>query len=688
MNDLLLEIGTEELPAGFIPPVLAQLKDMAVKEFSASRIERGEIFTYATPRRLVLYVKNVSDKQPDLEKEVKGPPGKAAYDNQGNPTKAAIGFAKSQGIDVKELYLKPLAQGEYIHAMIREKGKDALQVIAEVLPGIVKKLYFPKNMQWDDSGLKFTRPVRWILCILGSQVVPFTIGRLAAGNITFGHRVLGKGPFTVSSCDNYFEIMEHNGVILKHDERRKLIEEQAGKLTEEIKGNIIQFEPLIDEVNFLVEYPTSFLGSFSPDYLTLPGEVLKTVMTKHQRYFTLGDKDGNIIPYFIGVRNGDTRGIDIVKTGNERVIDARFADAKYFFEEDKKVPLDIYLDKLKYIGFQKNLGNMYEKMERMRKLSKIIISLIGKSDLGKDVDRASHLCKADLASHMVIEFPELQGIMGGIYASLREREAVAKAIRHHYKPAFAQDELPPTIEGQIVSLADKFDSLVGCYGAGYVPTGSADPYGVRRSALGVIRLLLHGDLKIDITVLFDKAFDLYLEAGFKLRDKETAKPEFEEFLFQRVENYLIGNGYRYDVVKSVKRGALKDLKDTLARIEAITKIRDEAEFLILVAAFTRAYNILKKYFEGEAVFSNALLIDDAEKKLYEGYLKFEKGNKSYEEIMKDLSALRPAIDFFFDKVMVMVPETEIKNNRLALLDMIVKLYLDVADFSEIVIEGN
>jgi glycyl-tRNA synthetase beta chain len=695
-ENMILEIGTEELPAGFIPPALAQLKDMMVKELNSARLEFQHVITMGTPRRLAVFVENMSDRQSDVIKEVKGPPRKASYDGDGNPTSAAKGFAKSQKLDLKDLFVKTHGQGEYLFARVLEEGKSSIDVMSELFPLIIKKIYFPKNMYWEESLFRFTRPVRWILALSGSSVIPFKIAGLSSGRITYGHRFLSSGPIEVPCADQFKELLYNNMVILDHNQRKDMIEKEIVSLTESSGGTILNNPSLMEEVNFLVEYPACFMGSYSPDYLELPKEVLVTVMSKHQRYFAVTGNKGDIMPYFIAVRNGDRRGLDLVKLGNERVLDARFSDAKFFFHEDRKVSLDTYLPRLQSIGFQKNLGNMFDKSGRIKELTRFILTTMGKKELIKDGERSAEICKADLASHMVKEFPELQGIMGSIYAS-NESEEVQKAIRNHYKPAFSQDSLPGTLTGQVISFADKLDSVAGCLGMGFVPTGSADPYGLRRYILGIIRLLAHGYVEGCLLEFFYRAFDLYLQGGFALKDKKKVSDDFEDFTFQRLENYLLSAGLRYDVIKSVRHGALRNIKDTISRVKAITAIRDFPEFLSLVIAFTRAFNILKKSPADRAEFALNLLQEEEEKVLYSHFketsdeiqkLFLVPDMVDYPEVMSKLSSLRPSIDKFFDKVMVMVPDETLRNNRLSLLDMVVNLYLKVADFSEIVVEGS
>ncbi|HPZ08854.1 MAG TPA: glycine--tRNA ligase subunit beta, partial [Candidatus Eremiobacteraeota bacterium] len=630
----------------------------------------------------------------DVIKEVKGPPGKIARDESGNPTPAVRGFARSQKVEINDLFMKSTPHGEYVFAKIVETGRNAMEILTELLPAIIKKIYFPKNMYWEESQFRFARPVRWILALLGTQVIPFKIASLSSGRFTFGHRFLSAGPLEISSTETFRDILYENKVILSQDERKEMIEKQIKSLIREPGADILNNPSLMEEVNFLIEYPTSFAGNFSPDYLVLPKEVLITVMSKHQRYFTVLDTDGNILPCFIAVRNGDEKGLSLVRAGNERVLVARLADAKFFFEEDKKKSLQEILYKLKGIGFQKNLGTMLDKTNRIKELSRFILISMNKKELLPYGERAAELCKADLASHMVKEFPELQGIMGGIYA-LEEEEAVWKGIRSHYKPSSVNDELPDTLIGQVISLADKMDNVTGCFGAGFLPTGSADPYGVRRYTLGVIRLLLYGELEVNLLDLFYRAFELYLEGGFSLKDKKVAEIDFEDFVFQRFENHLLSAGYKYDVIKSIRKGAFINLKDTLLKIKALTIVRDLPEFDSLVIAFTRAFNILQKA-SFNLNFSTSLLIEEEEHNLYDNFKRtsneleefFNKPVIDYTEVMNRLSSLRTCIDRFFDHVMVMVPEDALRNNRLSLLDMVVRLYLRIADFSQIVVEGS
>lgn len=689
-EDFLLEIGTEEIPAKFMPGALAQLKDLAEKACDANRLNYRELKTWGTPRRIALYINKLAPEQQEVSQEVKGPARKAAFDSQGSPTKAAEGFARSQGVSVKDLIIKEVGGGEYVFAQKREIGRPTQEVLPELLPGLVTGLNFPKPMRWAFSELRFARPIRWLVALYGKDVIPFGLENIQAGRVTQGHRFLSKGPVTLASAGNYQNKLAKQGyVIVDQDERRKLIWEQIEDLAAREKGVVKPDSELLEEVVHLVEYPTALCGSFAKDYLELPPEVLITPMREHQRYFPVLNKRGKLSNKFITVRNGGEHGLDIVREGNEKVLRARLADAGFFYREDLKTPLAGYVERLKKIVFQETLGTVYEKVERIGRLTAYLAKTTGADKAAaKTADRAALLCKADLVTGMVYEFPELQGLMGREYAAKTgESPETAHAIFEHYLPRFAGDELPKTTAGALVSIADKIDTIVGCFAAGIQPTGSQDPYALRRQALGVCHIILAGKLPLRLSELVEQAYTAYQGKELRLSPAEV-RQETAEFFKARLRNIFMDRGISYDVVDAVLAAGFDQPDEAWARTAALAKIRADKSFAALLTAYTRATNLAKKAEGGKinpALFKEAVEID-----LYEAFAAIQReaaefGKQGdYLKWFRTATKLRGPIDEFFTGVMVMAPEEDIRRNRLSLLKAISEFYHQVADLSVLV----
>lgn len=687
MRDLLLEIGLEEVPAKFMPPALAELKQMAEARLTEQRISYDEVITYGTPRRIALVVKNIADKQQDLAEEAKGPAVKAAYDAEGNPTKAALGFARGQGVDVKDLYQKELNGGMYVFATKKAVGVATDDVLPELLPQLVCGIHFPKPMRWGYTELRYARPIRWIVALHGDQVVPFTIEDITSGNVSRGHRYLGTDHLTIPCAEDYVAVMEKDWVIVDQNRRQAMIVEQMNKLAEEAGGTVEIDEELLEEVLYLVEYPTALMGNFNPAYMLMPEQLIITPMKEHQRYFPVM-KGHHLLPKFITVRNGNAEHLDVVQAGNEKVLEARLADAKFFYDEDLKIKLEDNVEKLKSIVFQEKLGTIYEKMQRVQQGVTVISDLL---QLGDDVKeralRAAYLAKADLVSNVVYEFPELQGLMGEKYAFAQgEHPLTSKAISEHYLPKNADGEIPLTFEGLVCSIADKMDTIVGCFAAGIEPTGSQDPYALRRQAAGICSMILGRGVLVSLTALIQQAIEHY--PAEIVGDKVALCQRVYDFFEQRIRNVLNDRGFRYDVIEAVVSCGYDNLTETLLRAEAMNQMQATDTFAKVLTAFTRANNLAKKA-TGDTVHE-ADLVEDVEKQLWsdvqfaENAIAAQVQNRQYAEALTVISTLEESISAFFDGVMVMDENEAIKNNRLALLARVSKLSSKIADLTKIV----
>ncbi|MFB3925680.1 MAG: glycine--tRNA ligase subunit beta [Syntrophales bacterium] len=688
-RELLLEIGTEEIPADFLPGTLKDMDEIIRREFSAERIRHGRIRTMATPRRLVLIVSDVEERQEDQVLEKIGPAKRVSFDEKGQPTKAAIGFAKGQGIDISQIETIRTEKGEYICARKKIPGEETQVILPGILSRFVLGIPFQKSMRWMDLTIRFARPIHWILALYGSDTVPFRIGNITSGKKTCGHRFMSPGFFLVRDAKDYLAKIKENYVIINPEERKKIILDETARAAREVSGKALVMDELLEEVTFLVEYPTSVIGSFDSEYLKLPRDVLITSMVEHQKYFPVTDTGGNLLPYFIAINNTLARDPALVARGNEKVIRARLADAKFFFEEDRKIPLDEHFKKLKKVVFHSLLGTSEEKVDRFRKLAAWISDKINPA-LKADVDRAAFLSKADLETQMVYEFPSLQGIMGREYALLAcEKPDVANAIYEHYLPTSAAGELPRTDIGAIVSIADKTDTIVGFFGVNQTPTGAADPYALRRQALGIINIILDKRYSLGLEELIDESLAI-LQDKLKKPAAET-KAEVLEFFRGRFENRLISQGYPYDVVDAVLSRGVSDFVVSLEKIEAMREFKNHPDFEPLTIAFKRVCNIIKNFSRGAV--DPSLFETDAEKDLYRAFLEIRdrafafiaKGD--FSAALKEIARLRTPVDRFFESVLVMTDDENIRFNRLSLLEEISGLFYEIADFSRIVTEN-
>jgi len=686
MKELLLEIGTEEIPAGFIPEALVGLESLARRELEANRIDFNGMKTLGTPRRLVLVIESVSEKQRDEEIRKVGPSKQAAFDAKGNPTKAAIGFAKSQSVSVESLEVVETEKGEYICAVKREPGRPTFELLPSLLPTLITSIPFQKSMRWADVPIRFARPIHWVLALFGGVTIPFEMGGIQSGHVTFGHRFMHSSSIPVSDFHSYLQRMREAFVIVDPIERRERIEEEMVREADSVSGGILRDEELLDEVNFLVEYPIAMCGAFDREFLSLPKEILIHSMKEHQRYFPVVDEYGKLLPNFVCISNIAPRDRKVVAKGNERVLKARLSDATYFFQEDLKVPLEKRVEELKKVVYQAKLGTSYEKMIRFKALALFICERLDPK-LRASVERASLLCKADLVTGMVGEFPKLQGIVGREYALLSgERLEVAEAIYEHYLPSFAGDRLPSNPIGNIVSIADKMDTIVGSFGIGLVPTGTADPFGLRRQALGIIRIILEKRYPLSLAELIEESGDLLKE---KIEHPlSEVKSEVLDFFRVRYQNFLLDKGYPYDVVEAVISISFDELLDVQYRIDALREAREWKDFDSIVIGSKRAMNILKGSISKKEI-DPPLLSEPAENNLYRSFLEVKEkvgrllNKRDYRSVLLEMTRMKRPIDEFFDQVMVMVEDEAIRNNRLALLDEIGRLFLRVADFSKL-----
>ena len=684
-NYLLLEIGVEELPSRFGQTTLDQIENNLSKLLKEERVNFDNIDKYATPRRLTFVIKNLADKASDLEEEVKGPAKKIAVDEEGNFTKPALGFMKSKGLDPENIYFKQVGNAEYLFGTIKQSGKETAEILKNIIPTAIKNVTFPKAMRWGGKNMRFARPIRWMVALLNDNVLDVNLEGIKASNVTKGHRFLGEREFEVNSVEDYFEKLEKNYIILDQHKRKSMIKEQAIEVANSLGGEVELDDDLLEEITFLVEYPTAFYGEFEEDYVKLPKEVVTTPMKEHQRYFPVS-KDGKLLPYFIAVRNGDSHRIDIVKAGNEKVLKARLADALFFYKEDTKKPLESFVDKLQTVVFQAKLGTVYDKSLRIDKLSQTILNELNMSESAKNTQRAAKLCKADLVTNMVFEFTELQGIMGRDYAKVGgENEEVCQAIFEHYLPRYAGDILPETNAGIALSIADKLDSIAGFFAIGIKPSGSQDPYALRRQALGILSILLDKKLSVNLNNLINAALDNYSNLEF---NKEEVASQIVEFFVERVKNLFKDLGIRYDVIDAVLNNNLNDISDIHTRALELNRWLQKDELVEMLTAFNRVSTLAQK--ATIDIVKEELLKEDAEIKLYNGFKEIKLNvesllvDKKYNEALDAFATLRPLVDNLFDNVMVMDKDESVKENRLGLLKQIYSTMLTICDLSKIV----
>jgi glycyl-tRNA synthetase beta chain len=689
-KEFLLEIGTEEIPSRFINPALAKMKDIFTGLLASGRVavENGTIQTYGTPRRLVLYAPQLAERQQDISKEVVGPPKKVAFDSDGKPTKAATVFAEKNGIPVNALAFRTTDRGEYVVALIDEKGGDTAVWLEQALREFILSIPFQKTMRWMDKDIRFARPIHWILALWGGSVLNFELNGIRSGNLSRGHRFMSPGAFMVKDFKSYSLQTEPNYIVIDPEVRKQRIVQQSRELAQVKGGTVLDDPGLVEEVANLVEYPVAVMGSFNKDYLRVPKEILITAMREHQRYFSVVTSDGNLLPCFITISNTRAEDMEVVRAGNERVLSARLSDAAYFFDHDVTQPLGDRVEGLKKVTYQEKLGTIYDKTERVKALAAYLAGLI-KADKNAS-ERAAYLCKADLLTGVVGEFPKLQGVMGRHYALISgEDPRVADAILEHYLPRFAGDMLPASPEGVSVGIADRIDTITGCFSVGLIPSGSEDPYGLRRQSMAILNMLIERGLRLSLVDLISQACRQY-----RLKDKDTMKVGSEtlDFFRQRLAGMLASEGFRSDVVDAALSVGFDDPLIGREKVRALDALRTSEDYQPLVTALKRAGNILPKEFAGTV--NRSLLKQGAEESLYTAYMEIkdrvvEKAAKlDFRGALTDIASLRKTVDAFFDTVMVMDKDTEVKNNRLALLAGITGLFSGIADFSRLVLSGE
>ena len=684
-NYFLLEVGVEELPSRFVESTLAQIKENLEKSLTENRVDFEGIETYATPRRLTFVINKISDNQADLEEEVKGPSKKIAVDADGNFTKPALGFMKSKGLSESDVYFKQAGKEEYLFGTLKEEGKATAEVLKEVVPEAIKGVTFPKAMRWGGKNMKFARPIRWMVALLNDETLPVDLEGIIASNVTKGHRFLGAKEIEVNSIEEYFEALKNNYVVLDQNVRKETIKTQSEEVAKSLGGVVEIEDDLLEEITYLVEYPTAFYGEFDKDYVKLPKEVVTTPMKDHQRYFPVS-KDGKLLPYFIAVRNGGDNRLDLVKAGNEKVLEARLADALFFYKEDIKKPLESFVENLKTVVFQAKLGTVYDKTIRIETLAEDIVDSLDEKEILNDAMRAAKLCKADLVTNMVFEFTELQGVMGREYAKVcGENDAVAEAIFEHYLPRFAGDILPETKAGIALSIADKLDSIAGFFAIGIKPSGSQDPYALRRQALGILSILLDKKLDINLEKLVNDALDNYDNLEF---NKAEVVAQIMDFFTERVKNLFKDLGIRYDVIDAVLSSNLNSISDIHTRAVELNKWLQKEELVEMLTAFNRVSTLAEKA-ESDKV-DEALLKEDPEVKLNAGFKEIKAqvegflANKEYNKALDAFASIKPLVDNLFDNVMIMDKDEAIKANRLGLLKQIYDTMLTICDLSKIV----
>lgn len=685
----LLEIGVEELPARFVGDALNQLKNNMKGLLEGNRFEYGDIVAYSTPRRLAIIVEGLSDMQESLEEVVKGPAKKIAFDENENPTKALIGFMKGQGVDISSIYVNEYNGVDYVFAKAVKKGKSLEEVLIKNIPNVIKGINFPKSMKWGGKNIRFARPIRWLLSILDDKVLTFDLEGIVASNVTRGHRFLGHSRIEIGHVDQYVDVLKENFVIVDQEERKDIIKYGSERLVKERGGNLQQDEDLLDEVTNIVEYPMPIIGRIKDEYLSLPVDVVITPMKEHLRFFPVLDDKGRLLPYFVTVRNGNRDHIDIVIKGNEKVLGARLEDAKFFYMEDMKQPLSSYVEGLDKITFQEKLGTLLDKTKRVQKLGeKIGAYLEVGEETKKNINRAGYLSKADLVTKMVSEFTELQGKMGMEYAkSSGENEIVSLAIYEQYLPRFSDDELPTTTAGAVLSMADKMDTIAGLYAVDIHPTGSQDPFGLRRMALGIINIIIDRKLSLSMRELIENALYIYVDINSLAFDYDKVRDEVIEFFNGRIRSMFIDMGIRYDIVDAIIASNIDDIYDMKIRARKLNDWLKKEGLTEILHAFNRVANLSEKAVSDEV--KRDLLTED-EIELYESFNAIEEkveasiAKKEYDKALDFLAILREPIDNFFDKVMVMTEDEKLRNNRLGLLKKIHDTMIQICDLSKIV----
>jgi glycyl-tRNA synthetase beta chain len=690
MKTLLLEIGAEEIPAGYIQPALQALSENLVKKLSAHRITCGTTRTFGTPRRLAVEISDVSEKQDSITSKVMGPPVKVGFDENGQPTVAAQKFAEKVGLPVSRLTTQETPKGSYLCAKVTERGVTTKTILKKVLPQAILSVPFPKTMRWSNMSLAFARPIISILALLGEQIIPFQLERLKSGRWTYGHSTMAPKKLKLKSSLEYIETLRSAQVIADFEERKQLVSKGIADATKEAGGNILEDPELLDIVTNLVEYPVAAAGSFDKSFLELPREILITSMREHQKYFAVTDRQENLMPFFVAVNNTRPKDLSLVKKGHERVLRARLEDARFFYRSDLTDSMDTWREKLQRVLFQAKLGSVYDKVERIIKLTDFLCNYLSvENETTAQALKAATYCKADLVSQVVGEFPKLQGIMGRVYAQAAGMPTdVATAIEEHYRPLYSGGKLPETLIGAMVAMADKIDSICGCFCVGLIPTGAADPYALRRQSIGILQIILSQDLAIPLGSLIDASVALFSEK--QNMSSKNISEEVLTFFKNRMAHLLSEDGFSKDVIASVLSTPVNQIPHVWAKVAALEALKNRPDFEPLASAFKRVVNIIKKAdpLEGQKVEEN-LFETPSEASLYTTYQKVKQtvlealDRGQFEKALLAVASLRKDVDEFFDAVLVMAEDKRIRENRLGLLRCIADLFSKLADFSKI-----
>jgi len=697
MDNLLLEIGSEEIPAGYIQPALEAMSARLLKQLGNARIEHGAARIYGTPRRLAVIIEQVAEKQTSITSEVIGPPEKVAYDDSGQPTMAAKKFAEKVDVPVEQLAVKETSRGRYLCVEKSERGEATPTLLAKLLPDIILATPFPKKMRWADLDIEFARPINTIVALFGSHLIDFELGNLRSDRRTQGHYFMAPDMIQIRSADDYIAQLREVHVVADIQERRQLLLKEINRVARELGGTILDDPELVDINNNLVENPVAVVGKFDEAFLEVPDEVLINAMREHQKYFSVVDDHNKLLPCFISVNNTRARDMNLVARGHERVIRARLADARFFYRGDLEVSNDQRVEKLKGVLFQAKLGTMYAKIERVRQIAGYIAEQVSTEatadNLTRQATRAAWLCKADLVSQVVGEFPKLQGVMGRVYAGIGgEQPDVAAAVEEHYRPVYSGAPLPETLTGAVLSIADKMDSICGCFSAGLIPTGASDPYALRRQGIGIVQIMNDKGFTFSLSALIGKSLALFGEHS----ESEIAAltDQVYAFIRNRMAHLLAESGYAKDIIAAVVDVSIDNIPDVRKRTAALNTLRSEPYFQPLAAAFKRVGNIIKKSGADRApgtpvAVDESLFEHASETALYREYQKVDQQvaqalqSGAFEQALRDIASLRDTVDAFFDGVMVMSDNESVRQNRLALLTNIASLFGRLADFSKI-----
>jgi len=691
MNTLLIEIGTEEIPAGYLIPALDIFKENILSALDNFRIGHGTAHTYGTPRRMTLIVETVADLQNEKTAVITGPPEKIGFDENGNPTIAAEKFADKAGIPLDHIKVQETPKGRYLTAVVGEKCETCVSILESILEKQILSIPFPKSMRWGDLSISFARPIISLVGLLGDKRLDFKVGRVKSAAHIFGHPFMHPGKYKIKSADDYIKVVESVGVIPDINKRKDVLIKAIEACAKERGARILKDDELISLVTNLVEYPFPVVGSFDKDFLEVPDEVLITAMREHQKYFALVDENKHLKPMFIAVNNTRAKDMRLVARGHEKVLRARLSDAKFFYEVDCKSSLDEFTLKLKNVTFQEKLGSVYDKTIRIKAFAQYLARescYDDKETLTQDVARAAHICKADLVSQVVIEFTKLQGIIGRVYAlKTGEKKDIALAIEQHYRPVYSGALLPENPTACILAIADKLDTICGCFSVDLIPTGGADPYALRRQGIGILLIMMEENMGMNLTAMIDKGLEAYMDME---SDKQKTALEIKLFLQNRMVNILTDKGFSKEAVNSVLWASFENVPDVVLRVKAMDSLRKEPDFEPLAITFKRVENILKKTMDSEGtVVDEGLFIDPSETRLFTAVTEvgllvddlIQKGD--YDTALSHIAGLRPIVDVFFDDVMVMTEDTRLRQNRIALLSAVSALFKNIADFSMI-----